>query len=487
MLKRVDKVVLGSFILPLLITFGLTTFIFMMQFLWKYIDDFVGKGLETSLLLKLVALFAVTIIPMALPLAILLASTMVIGNLGENNELTAYKSGGLSLLRIMGSLILFTLFLSFSAFYFSNTILPKIHLKFYSLLYDIRKQKPALDIKEGVFYRGISGFAIKIKKKAPDNKTLYNVMVYDHSNGKGNESLVMADTGKVELSNTAEFLVLTLYNGKQFQDVQKRNTDRENEIKAEQTVMTFKKWQKVFDLREFKMTRTDQNLFKSNYIMFNTQQLRQESDSLYKDIQKKYEEIKTTNSAYFSVLKDVQIISDTFTQPDYSKMNFGNIAKRYITETALTNAKNNCNSVRSNAEMQMNDLKYKEENYVNYICEWYRKFSLSFACIVLLFVGCAMGAIVRKGGFGVPILIAVLYFVLFHVLNVIGEKLAKGLVIPPLFGMWLSSLVLLPLALFLTYKANNDSVLFRSEWYDKYFHKIISGFKRIFSRKIKKA
>ncbi|HNF48958.1 MAG TPA: LptF/LptG family permease [Chitinophagales bacterium] len=482
MLKRVDKVVLGSFILPLVITFGLTTFIFMMQFLWKYIDDFVGKGLETSLLFKLVALFALTIIPMALPLAILLASTMVIGNLGENNELTAYKSGGLSLLRIMGSLIVFTFFLSITAFYFSNTILPKVHLKFFSLLYDIRKQKPALDIKEGVFYRGISGFAIKIKKKAPDNKTLYNIMVYDHSNGKGNESVVMADTGKVELSNTGEFLVLTLFNGKQYQDVKKRN-NQSDESKAEQTTMSFKKWQKVFDLREFKMTRTDQNLFKSNYIMFNTRQLRQESDSLQKDIQKKYVDIQTTDASYFSFLKDNNPKPDTNAGLNYAKMNFYKIFSRDITERALVSAKNNCNSVKSNMEMNASDLKYKEENYVNYICEWYRKFSLSFACMVLLFVGCAMGAIVRKGGFGIPILIAVLYFVLFHVLNVVGEKLAKGLVIPPLFGMWLSTLVLLPLALFLTYKANNDSVLFRSEWYDKYFYKIIAGIKNLFSRK----
>src|SRR4051812_37334301 len=181
MLKRVDKVVLGSFFVPLIITFGLTSFIFLMQFLWKYIDDIVGKGLEMSLLLQLIALFTLTIVPMALPLAILLASTMVIGTLGEDNELTAYKAGGLSLLRIMRSLIIFTIFLAFGAFYFSNTILPSVHLKFYSLLFDIRKQKPALDIKEGVFYRGISGFALKIHHKDPDNKTLYGIMVYDHS------------------------------------------------------------------------------------------------------------------------------------------------------------------------------------------------------------------------------------------------------------------------------------------------------------------
>ncbi len=469
MLKRVDRVVLGSFIVPLIITFGLTSFIFMMQFLWKYIDDIVGKGLETSLLLKLIGLFTLTIIPMALPLAILLASTMVIGNLGENNELTAYKTGGLSLLRIMGSLIVFTIFLSFGAFYFSNNVLPKVHLRFYSLLFDIRKQKPALDIKEGVFYRGISGFAIKVHHKDADNKTLYGIMVYDHSQGKGNDGVVLADKGDVALSNTGDHLILTLYNGKQYHDEQKRD-NVSGEVKAEQTTMEFKKWRKVFDLNEFKMTRTDQNLFKTNIIMYNTKQLMQEADSIRKDIENRIAEIKRSNSAYFTTLKP-RIDSVTNIKIP-TTIDISNVFKRNITENCLNVAVSNLQSVKSYIDISRSDLDYKKSNYVNYYCEWYRKFSLSFACLVLLFVGCAMGAIVRKGGFGMPILIAVLYFVLFHVLNVIGEKLAKSFVIPPFAGMWLASIVLLPLALFLTYKANNDSVVFRTEWYGNLFDKI---------------
>ncbi len=487
--KRLDRVVLGSFIIPLLITFSLTSFIFMMQFLWKYIDDIVGKGLETALIVKLVGLFTLTILPMALPLAILLASTMVIGDLGENNELTAYKTGGLSLIRIMGSLIIFTFFLSCFAFYFSDRILPNVHLKFYSLLYDIRRQKPALDIKEGVFYRGISGFAIKIKRKDADNKTLYQIMVYDHSQGRGNDNVVLADKGEVSLSNTGEHLILTLYNGKQYQDIQKRVQPNSNggEPKKEQTVMEFKKWRKVFDLREFKMSRTDQELFKSNYIMYNAKQLRREADSIGNDITKRIDELILSSSTYISTLKKQ---TDTI-QPELNnlilsdsmlpkQLNIQNIFQRHVSFSCLTNAQSNVQGMKSYCEMAAQDLKYKKESSVNVLCEWYRKFSLSFACLVLLFVGCAMGAIVRKGGFGMPILIAVLYFVLFHVLNVIGEKLAKGLVIPAFAGMWLASLVLLPLALYLTYKANNDSVVFRAEWYsnlmNSFRNKIVSLF-----------
>lgn len=478
MLKRVDKVVLGSFILPLLITFALTSFIFMMQFLWKYIDDFVGKGLEMSLLAKLVGLFTLTIVPMALPLAILLASTMVIGTLGENSELTAYKTGGLSLIRVMGSLIVFTVFLSLSAFYFSNNVLPKVHLKFYSLLYDIRKQKPALDIKEGIFYRGISGFALKIQKKEPDNRTLYGIMVYDHSQGRGNDNVVLADKGEIELSNTGEHLILTLYNGKQYQDVKKRTApDGNNE--NEQTVMEFKRWQKIFDLQEFKMTRTDQSLFKDHYMMYNTKQLMQEADSGRKEIERRIMEIKQSDGAYFSSIKKLpDSMQNIHFDSIINKINIEDVFTRNITQSCLSVATSNVNSLRDYMQSSVSDIEYKEMNYVNYYCEWYRKFSLSFACLVLLFVGCSMGAIVRKGGFGMPILIAVLYFVLFHVLNVTGEKLAKGLVIPPFAGMWMSSLVLMPLALYLTYKANNDSVIFRKEVYSNLLEKFIRIFKR---------
>ena len=304
------------------------------------------------------------------------------------------------------------------------------------------------------------------------------MLVYDHSQGKSNDNVVLAEKGEIALSNTGQHLILTLYNGKQYQDVKKRNQGADNSF-SEQTVMEFKRWRKIFDLREFKMTRTDQSLFKSHYMMYNAAQLMHEADSSRKDIEKRIEDIRLNDANYIS---SIRVLPDSAKKIKITKIppsiSINDVFKRNITPNCISAAQGNVQALRDYTNMSVNDLEYMQTNYVNYYCEWYRKFSLSFACMVLLFVGCSMGAIVRKGGFGMPILIAVIYFVIFHVLNVIGEKLAKGLVIPPFAGMWLASLVLMPLALFLTYKANNDSVLFRKEGYLNFFQKIIAIFRK---------
>jgi lipopolysaccharide export system permease protein len=475
MLKKLDKVVVQSYILPLVVTYLLTTFIFVMQFLWKYIDDIVGKGLELYLIFKLVALFAIIILPMALPLAILLASTMVMGNLAESNELTAYKSCGISLLRVMRGLIFSAILMSAFAFYFSNRISPYVNLKFYALLYDIRKQKPALDIKEGIFYRGITHFAIKIKKKDSDNKTLYDIIVYDHT-ATGNDLIVTAKKGEILLSNTGQYLILNLYDGNQYQFQPKMNT-KEPDVK-EMTVMTFKKWRKIFDLKEFKMQRTDESLFKSNYVMYNVKQLQILRDSVRRDINE-------TESRLSVQIKETFVpASKTFS---YSKTNdtlqlkpvaMDSIFARKLDAHGATLALERANSMISNVNSTIDNLKWKYSDENQYLIEFYRKFSLSFACIVLMLIGAVMGAIVRKGGFGFPVLIAVLYFVAFHFCNVIGEKLAESGVLPVVVGMWLAAIVLFPVAIFLLYKALNDSVIFRTEGLQQVFGFVKNKIKR---------
>lgn len=466
MFKKIDKVVARSYILPLMVTYFLTTFVFVMQFLWKYIDDIVGKGLELYLVFKLVLLFSIIILPMALPLAILLASNMVMGNMAENNELTAYKSCGISLLRVMRSLIFISILMAIFAYYFSNRISPNVNLKFYTLLYDIRKQKPALDIKEDVFYRGISSFAIKIDKKDKDNKTLYGILVYDHSSGSGNDVIVAAKKGEIKLSNTGQYLILTLFDGNQYQFQPKKN--KNDPSKKEMTKMYFKKWRKIFDLSEFKMQRTDENLFKSNYVMYNTTQLKYLADSVQKEINNSYVEIGNNTKSNFSPFKTKIASSDT----NMHKINLNDIYKRKLDANTTQTALNLANSMIASISSSKDNLKWKFDNKIQYLIEWYRKFSLSFACIVLMLIGAVMGAIVRKGGFGFPVLISVLYFVAFHFFNVIGEKLAKSAILPVAVGMWLSAIVLFPIALFLTYKALNDSVIFRVEGYQKLIQKI---------------
>jgi len=465
MLKKLDAVIAKSYVLPLMVTYFLTTFVFVMQFLWKYIDDIVGKGLELNLVFNLVILFAIIILPMALPLAILLASTMVMGNLAETNELTAYKSCGVSLLRVMRSLIVISIIMAIFAFYFSNRISPYVNLKFFTLLYDIRKQKPALDIKEDVFYRGISSFAIKIDKKGKDNQTLYGILVYDHSSGSGNDVIVTAKKGEIKLSNTGQYLILTLFEGNQYQFQQRKN--KQDNSKKEMTKMYFKKWRKIFDLTEFKMQRTDENLFKSNYVMYNTEQLKYLADSVQKEINVSYNEISNNTKSNFIIFRN----SNT-TNIDTNTINLKNIYARKLNSNITENALNSANSIIASINSSIDSIKWKDNNKIQYLIEWYRKFSLSFACIVLMLIGAVMGAIVRKGGFGFPVLISVLYFVAFHFFNVIGEKLAKSAVLPTAAGMWLSTIVLLPIAAFLTYKALNDSVIFKTEGYQNLVRKI---------------
>lgn len=476
MFKKLDIVVVRSYILPLVITYLLTTFIFVMQFLWKYIDDIVGKGLELNLILKLVVLFSIIILPMALPLAILLASTMVIGNLAESNELTAYKSCGISLLRVMRGLMVVALIMALFAYYFSNRISPNVNLKFYTLLYDIRKQKPALDIKEDVFYRGISSYAIKIGKKDADNKTLYDISVYDHTNSNNN-LIVTAKKGEIFLSNTGQYLILTLYNGNQYQF--QPNVNKTDQTVKEMTQMSFKKWRKVFDLKEFKMERTDESLFKSNYVMYNVNQLRMLKDSVQGEIDNELKNMQVQLKSYFKPFQTIPVIDVAFKDTIKHKIpQLDSIFERRLDAGSTAIALSNVNSIISNINTVEDGLKWKKHDKIQYLVELYRKFSLSFACIVLMLIGSVMGAIVKKGGFGFPVLVAVLYFVAFHFFNVIGEKLAKSEVIPPAIGMWLAAIVLLPIALFLIYKASKDEEIFKTDKLQIAFYNLKSKLKR---------
>jgi lipopolysaccharide export system permease protein len=283
-IKKIDGIVFKAFIGPLLFTFAISEFIFLMQFLWKYIDDLVGKGLEFNIILQLLGLFSFKVIPMALPLAILLSSTMTMGNFGENNELVAAKASGISTLRVMGSLIAFVMLLSIGAYYFSNQILPSTNLKFMSLLTDIRRHKPALDIREGVFYKGINGYTLKIDKKSPNNTSIYDIILYDHSSGFGNDNVIMADKGEMALSADQRYMIFELFNGRQYQETRKRGKNFEKLY--EQNIIEFKYYRKIFDLKEFKMNRAGNNLYKGYFELLNSEQLRHEIDSMQKDVVK---------------------------------------------------------------------------------------------------------------------------------------------------------------------------------------------------------
>lgn len=488
-IKKIDGIVFKAFIGPLLFTFAISEFIFLMQFLWKYIDDLVGKGLEFNIILQLLGLFSFKVIPMALPLAILLSSTMTMGNFGENNELVAAKASGISTLRVMGSLIAFVMLLSIGAYYFSNQILPSTNLKFMSLLTDIRRHKPALDIREGVFYKGINGYTLKIDKKSPNNTSIYDIILYDHSSGFGNDNVIMADKGEMALSADQRYMIFELFNGRQYQETRKRGKNFEKLY--EQNIIEFKYYRKIFDLKEFKMNRAGNNLYKGYFELLNSEQLRHEIDSMQKDVVKIPASMNEYNRNFvlYSKVYEKEKVQETPISIDslakdtvkIDSILYGN----QLTEIIVNSALNNVSSMQSYVDMQKSDNEMRLQYIQKFKVELNKKFMLSFACIILLLIGGSMGAIVRKGGLGMPILISTCFYMLFHVLNMIGDKLAYNMVVAPGIGAWLPSIVLFPIAIWLTFEATMDSNTLKKESYVKIFNTIKKSFKYLFQ--IKKA
>ena len=424
----------------------------------------VGKGIELSLIAKLIGLYSLTILPMALPLAILLASNMTLGGLAERSELIAFKTAGISLSRIIQGLFIFILLLSAGAFVFSNNVLPWTNLQFYSLLHDIRRHKPALDIEEGVFYNGINGFTFKIGSKEEDNKQINDIIVYDHTSGKGNDNLVMADKGELVMTNDGKYLIMTLYEGKQYKDVKQR-TEKDNKKMYERVEMEFREFRKVFDLSEFEMDQTDARLWKDNYHMLNIQQLTVKNDSLYSDISKVKKKVQDYTKSFLSITNSEETDSILKQARSYVDFDLDSLSIDTVMATPMVleiknKAIDNARNVKSYAESMANQIVYKEKAVAYNSMMIHKKFTLSFACIVLFLIGAPMGAIIRKGGFGMPILVSVAFFITFHVLSITGEKLVKQMIWSPAFGMWFPLMILTPIGIFLTYKATRDSRLF---------------------------
>lgn len=473
-LKKLDWLVIKSFIPPLILTFFIAQFVLVMQFLWKYIDDLVGKGLGTGVLLELLLYASARLVPMALPLAVLLSSIMTYGSFGEHYELTATKSAGVSLYRFMRPLIITVVLISAFAFIFSNNIMPITNLKFGALLYDIRHQKPTVAIKPGIFYSGINGFFIKSEKKDDATNTLYNITVYDHTSGKGNDHVITATKGSMVQDEQAMALSLTLENGKQYREIDPKEPADNN---YQMVFTSFGSWEKRFDLSEFKLTRSDENFFKDLKQMLNMQQLRSEIDTLKKESGNIVQGLISNNNNYYNLRKfglDSNQIKTSEAGMSFKSTNellagFDRDSRIQIVERAMGRARN----VKNYADISAKQLEYKDKDIVRHVIEIYRKFTLSVACIVLFFIGAPLGSIIRKGGLGWPLFYCVLFFIAYHVTSIIGEKLAENDVLTPFGGMWLSTFVLTPVGLFLTLKAANDSKLYSTDYYRLFFQKIL--------------
>ena len=482
-MKKLYRYITKSFIGTFIFTFFIVVFIWVMQFVWLYVDEMVGKGLELKILGELLFHTAVTAVPMSLPLAVLLASLMCFGNFGEHYELVAMKASGISMWRIMRPLIFFSLFLSCMAFFFSNSVLPVAMLKSKTLLFDVRKQKLAFDIKEGVFYRDLDNYVIYVEKKGADGSHIYGVKIYDHTDRLGCTKLMTADSGKMELTPNQRCILFTLYNGFNYTDV---TTDNDYKIRRPFERMSFKQEQIKFSLKDFDMTRTDEDMYKSYQQMMNIRQLSHSLDSLQnRQVEKQelftngfvnrwsnYSSVKA-NGGFAEISQNQIVENDTLVDSTRTLAwpllsNYTEPERASILEMAVGSARN----AKDNVSFNKVDAKSCNENIKQHKKEWHKKFTLSIACIIFFFIGAPLGTIIRKGGLGLPVVISVLFFVVYYVISTVGERMAVFGDLNMFLGVWMSSLILLPIGLFLTFKATTDAALLDADSWKKAFRKI---------------
>lgn len=480
--KTLHRFILKSYLGPLVLTFFIAMFILLMQFLWKYIDDLVGKGLDWKVIAELLMYASATLVPMALPLSTLLASLMTMGNLGENNELLAMKSAGISLPKILSPLIGITILISIGAFFFSNNVLPYTNLKITTLLYSVKQQRPELAIKEGVFTTLNDSYSVKIGDKDPKTSLMHRIMIYDHSKNEGNMIITYADSGYMKVTTDEKNLVATLYHGNTYEEMEegrsmRKGTNRKYPSRKQQ----FQEQVIIFELQGKGLHRTDEDLFKNGYQMRNLKQLTIATDSLKKEYRARENTFQENLSTSNFVQNSFGNKRDSTHKITY-RLNSDSIYKilpisykQRIVEAAILNARTTKNYVSSTIDEMTSKGKYIARHQI----EWYRKFTLSFACFVFFFIGAPLGAIIRKGGLGMPAVISVLFFVLYYIITITGEKFARELIWGPAAGMWLSSFVLLPLGIFLSYKATTDSMLMNTDFYIDTAKKFLKFQKRV--------
>ncbi|MCL6258070.1 LptF/LptG family permease [Aquiflexum sp. TKW24L] len=614
-MKKIDKLILGSFIGPFFLTFVVVDFILLTVNMLKYFDEIFGKGLSFWIYMELFSYFVISISPMALPLAVLLSALMTFGNLGEHFELTALKSAGISLVRALLPIGVFVVFLTFAAFFSNNFVVPKVNLKTFGLLYDIRMKSPALDIKEGVFYNGIPNYSIKVNKKL-DEVRLNDIIIYNHADGQGNINVIMADSGRMEPFFNNNYMKLTLYNGVSYKESRSQRGITEKPAELSRTF--FSENQIVFDLASFQLNRTPEDLWSTNRSIKNIAQLKVGLDSMNSEInQIVYYNFLNTESSYPYFTRERKLIPpvevvrrkerddsvkiakatersqielkasvtgsqsvDSLIQksltepfdsvitldrelvfkkdsiPDLSnptsdlvterpilnkensqkvdtfvsrktinrKLIKGNqsnsitdsiiskieidslgspelvlnntvepkkkfeftpekraafdsvILKGDFNTKAATVGMNNARTIKNNFSTKLTQIDALEREFRRFEIAWYQKYTTAFACIVMFMIGAPLGAIIKKGGLGMPVLLSIIFFILFYMLTITGEKWAKEGVTNSLFGTWFSNLVLLPFGFFFLRQARKDARLFEPDTYIEFFKKIKAKF-----------
>ncbi|MEG1616663.1 MAG: LptF/LptG family permease [Bacteroidales bacterium] len=484
-IKRLYTFILQTFLPVFCMTFFIVLFIVLMQFMWKYVDEMVGKGLEMKVLFELFFYAALSMVPMALPLAVLLASLMTFGNMGERLELLAMKAAGVSLIRIMQPLIYTVAIIAIAAFFFQNEVLPRAQVKMFSLLFSMRHKSPELDIPEGVFYKDIDGYNLFVKKKNQETGMLYDVMIYDVSGSFEDATVIVADSGKMKMTDDKRFLFLTLWDGESFENLKDQRTAKSNVPYRRET---FSKKEILIEF-DANFNRMDESIMSNQYVGKNMNQLRTSIDSLgtRKD---------SISSTYSSTLKQHTYFRNITPEEKRdsaladNKLIATNLDSLFTTlslhdkQGALEKAQNKATAVRQEFEFKESIQKDEDKTIRRHEIEMHKKFTLSFACLIFFFIGAPLGAIIRKGGLGMPVIISVFLFIIYYIIDNSGYKMARDGMLTVWEGVWLSSGILLPLGIFFTYKAVNDSVLFNAEVYMNALRSFLGlQKKRIFTKK----
>ncbi len=516
-----------------------------MQFLWLKIDDIAGKGLEWHVVAELLLYFSASLVPRALPLAVLLSSIMTFGNLGEYFELTAVKSSGIPLQKFMRPLTVFSVLLTIGAFFYSNHVIPYANLKAYSLLHDIKKQREELKIREGIFYDDIDEYTIKVDKKNEETKLMKGIMIYKNTS-EGNVQTTVADSGYIRMTDDATKLLITLYSGQTYKEIsqnnrrKRRNRDAKNEYPFQ--IHRFQEQNMLLDIKGYNFTRTDESIFKDSYQMLNVYQLENNIDSLKTKYNKRaFKFSKSLKRNTFSEEKLLQRVQEQRKNKEASKPSSQNNPKQTTNKSKsqnhpkkqITNNNKGIDSEHKSKAQQTSEEKqisktrntelstFNVQNYlqsfslknrkksVSYAItearknskrisrkinqfqqarntiyknqiEYHKKLTLSVACIIFFFIGAPLGSIIRKGGLGTPLVISVIMFIIYYIISITGENFAEEGAIPAYIGMWISTAIFLPIGIFLTYKATNDSVFMNSDTYIKTIKKV---FRIIFKKK----
>jgi lipopolysaccharide export system permease protein len=470
MIKKLDKLIIKSFLGPFIATFFVALFILVMQTLWKYIDDLVGKGLDFVTIGKFVWYMSATLLTLAMPIAILISSIMTFGNLGESFELVAIKSSGISLLRFMRPLLFVALLLCGITFLFANYLIPVAYLKSSALYNDILYKKPAFDLKPGVFFTHIPNYAIKVGKKDEDGKTIHNVLIYEHSSSL-QDFCIVAEKGEMKISDDKRYLEFDLQNGYRYQE-------RGNSLDSstEYIRLGFKSFKKLFDLSALQKLNTSEDGYKNNYRMKGVKLLTRSIDSLQKlkDSLSKKMDADVMGYLHYANISDSIWKKTIALQLPAKKIDslLPDSAKLQVYESAI----NTMNYIRGSMQSSLTDITAKRSDIKLHKLEWHRKFSLSLSCLVLFFIGAPLGSIIRKGGLGMPLVVAIVFFLIFHLLSMFGEKFVKEEITSPFTGMWMAIFVLIPVGIFLTYKALHDSQLFNKEFYTRFFKSVKTFF-----------